>query len=85
MAHPCVIRKKAIEEDVYCDFYIPTGKAYIEYWAYEDDRKYIKRKEEKLRVYEKYGFQLIQLNEEDVKNLDDMLPRMLLKFGVQTY
>ena len=78
-------RKLPVEEDVYCDFYIPTGKVYIEYWGYENEKKYLRRKEEKLRIYEKYGFQLIQLNEEDVKNLDDVLPRMLLKFGVQTY
>ncbi len=78
-------RKLPIEEEMYCDFYIPTGKVYIEYWGYENEPKYLKRKEEKIRLYEKYGFSLIQLNEEDVKNLDDVLPRMLLKFGVQTY
>ncbi|KEQ12985.1 glycerol kinase [Endozoicomonas montiporae] len=78
-------RKLPIEEDVYCDFYIPTGKVYIEYWGYENDEKYQKRKEDKLKIYDKYGFSLIQLKDEDVKNLDDVLPRMLLKFGVQTY
>ena len=78
-------RKLPIEEEMYCDFYIPTGKVYIEYWGYENEPKYLKRKEEKIRLYEKYGFSLIQLNEEDVKNLDDVLPRTLLKFGVQTY
>lgn len=78
-------RKLPIEEDVYCDFYIPTGKVYIEYWGYENDEKYLKRKEEKLKIYEKYNLHLIQLNDEEVRNLDDILPRMLLKFGVQTY
>ena len=37
-------RKLPIEEDVYCDFYIPTGKVYIEYWGYENDPKYLARK-----------------------------------------
>ncbi|MGI9276924.1 MAG: hypothetical protein ACR2PT_19020 [Endozoicomonas sp.] len=78
-------RKLPIEEDVYCDFYIPTGKVYIEYWGYENDEKYLNRKEKKLQIYKKYGFSLIELNDEDVKNLDDILPRLLLKFGVQTY
>ena len=78
-------RKLPIEEDVYCDFYIPTGKVYIEYWGYENDEKYLARKKQKLEIYHKYGFHLIQLNDEDVKNLDDVLPRMLLKYGVQTY
>lgn len=78
-------RKLPIEEDVYCDFYIPTGKVYIEYWGYESDEKYLARKKQKLDIYSKYGFHLIQLNDDDVKNLDDVLPRMLLKYGVQTY
>lgn len=78
-------RKLPVEEDVYCDFYIPTGKVYIEYWGYENEQKYLKRKKEKLEVYNKYEFNLIELKEEDVQNLDDTLPRMLLKFGVKAY
>jgi hypothetical protein len=78
-------RKLPIEENVYCDFYIPTGKVYIEYWGYDKDPKYLARKEKKLAVYEKYGFKLIELCDADVQNLDDILPRLLLKFGVQAY
>lgn len=78
-------RKLPIEEDVYCDFYIPTGKVYIEFWGLEDDPKYRARKEKKLAIYEKYGFNLVQLGDADVQNLDDVLPRLLLKFGVQAY
>lgn len=40
-------RKLPIEEDVYSDFYIPKGKVYIEYWGYENNPKYLKRKKEK--------------------------------------
>ena len=78
-------RKLPIEEEMYCDFYIPTGKVYIEYWGYENDKKYADRKKVKIDLYRKYGFKLIELNDDDVKNLDDVLPRMLLKHGVQTY
>jgi hypothetical protein len=78
-------RKLPIEEEMYCDFYIPTGKVYIEYWGLENDPKYRDRKAQKLALYEKYGFNLIELNDADVQNLDDVLPRLLLKFGVQTY
>ncbi len=78
-------RKLPIEEDVYSDFYIPTGKVYIEYWGYENDSKYLHRKRIKQGIYKKYGFNLIELEDKDVQNLDDILPRMLLKFGVQTY
>lgn len=78
-------RKLPVEEDVYCDFYIPSGKVYIEYWGYEEDPKYLKRKREKLDVYARYGLNLIELKEADVQILDDVLPRLLLKFGVETY
>lgn len=78
-------RKLPIEEEVYCDFYIPTGKVYIEYWGYENDQKYLKRKEQKQEIYKKYGFKLIELEDKDVQNLDDVLPRLLLKHGVQSY
>jgi hypothetical protein len=78
-------RKLPIEENVFCDFYIPTGKVYIEYWENDDDPKYSARKEKKLAVYKKYGLKLIQLDDADVQNLDDILPRLLLKFGIQAY
>lgn len=78
-------RKLPIEEEMYCDFYIPTGKVYIEFWGYENDEKYLARKQEKLALYQKYNFNLIELTDKEVLNLDDILPRLLLKFGVQAY
>jgi len=78
-------RKLPIEEDVYTDFYIPTGKVYIEYWGYENEPKYLARKKKKIELYAKYGFNLIELQDKDVYNLDDILPRLLLKYGVQAY
>ncbi len=75
-------RKLPVEEEVYSDFYIPKGKVYIEYWGFSEDLKYLSRKEKKLEIYRKYGFRLIQLFDEDVKNIDDTLPRLLIGFGV---
>lgn len=77
-------RKLPIEEEVYCDFYIPAGKVYIEYWGFEKDARYLERKATKQALYAKYGFKLIELEDKDIENLDDVLPRMLLKFGVET-
>ncbi|WP_231514963.1 hypothetical protein [Oceanobacillus salinisoli] len=78
-------RKLPIEEDVYSDFYLPVGKVYIEYWGLENDPKYSQRKLDKLKIYEKYGFNLIELQDADIQNLDDILPKKLLKFGIQAY
>jgi hypothetical protein len=78
-------RKLPIEENVYCDFYVPTGKVYIEYWGYDNDPKYLARKEKKLAVYKNHGLKLIELHDTDIQNLDDILPRLFLKFGVKAY
>lgn len=75
-------RQLPIEEELYCDFYIPEGKVYIEYWGMESDPKYQARKKVKIDLYRKYNFHLIELSDEHIKNLDDFLPKMLLKFNV---
>jgi len=33
----------------------------------------------------KYGFNLIKLQDKDVQNLDDVFPKLLLKYGIQPY
>ncbi|BCL40248.1 hypothetical protein NSMS1_66950 (plasmid) [Nostoc sp. MS1] len=75
-------RKLPIEEEVYCDFYIPSGRVYIEYWGYEDNPEYLYRKQEKQHIYQKYEFNLIELTDEHIKNLDDLLPTKLRVFGI---
>ena len=75
-------KRVPIKEDIYCDFYIPKGKVYVEFWGYEDDEVYIKRKEQKIELYKKYNLNLIEIDNGKIGNLDDHLPRELLKFGV---
>ncbi|HWR33202.1 MAG TPA: hypothetical protein VN451_06745 [Chitinophagaceae bacterium] len=78
-------RKLPIEEDLFSDFFIPTENVYIEYWGMENDPKYLERKKVKLEIYKKYDFKLIELTDEDISNLDDHLPKKLLKFGIKVY
>lgn len=75
-------RRLPVEEEAYCDFYIPEGKVYIEYWGLENDPQYRARKETKLEIYRRHGLDLIELSDEQVKNLDDHLPRELLKRNI---
>jgi hypothetical protein len=74
-------RKVPVEEELYCDFWIPTGKVYIEYWGLED-QDYLRRREKKLSIYSKHDLNLIQLTDRDVSNIDDVLPAKLREFGV---
>ncbi|RLA21781.1 MAG: hypothetical protein DRQ61_07930 [Gammaproteobacteria bacterium] len=78
-------RKLPVEEEVYSDFYVPRGKVYIEFWGYDNNAKYLARKQKKQAIYQKYNFNLIELTDEEVLNLDDILPLMLLEYGVQAY
>lgn len=75
-------RKLPIEEDVYSDFFIPNGNVYIEYWGMEQNQ-YLIRKEEKLKIYEKYQYNLIQIDNDSINLIDDILPKQLIKHGVK--
>ena len=81
-------RRLNIEEECYCDFYIPHGPGrpqavYIEYWGLEGDQKYGERKKKKLELYRKNEIPLIELNDADIVNLDDVLARKLLQFKIK--
>ena len=74
-------RKLPVEEVVYCDFYLPTGRVYIEYWGLNDPG-YEASKQRKLEVYRRYNLNLIELTDKEVSNLDDHLPRLLLEYEI---
>jgi hypothetical protein len=78
-------KKLPVKEDLFCDFYLPQGKVWIEYWGYENKPEYLDRKKKKQAIYQKYGVNLIELTEKDIQNLDDVLPQKLLQFGIQLF
>lgn len=63
-------------ETMYCDFYIPSTNHYIEFWGLQD-KKYIKRKEEKLAFYKDHNLPLIEVHPEDLKRIDEVLNPLL--------
>lgn len=80
-------RKLPIDEDVYCDFYIPSGNGrpqavYIEFWGLENDTKYTERKNKKIEIYRREGLSLIELTDSDLQNIDDILAKKLRQFKV---
>lgn len=76
-------RQIPIEEALYCDFYIPAGNVYIEYWGMERDAKYQQRNAAKLAIYQQYSIGLIEITDTAIKHLDDFLPKHLIKYGVR--
>lgn len=90
LVHAYERKPPSIEEDMCSDFYIPSGNwrpqgVYIEYWGLENDEKYLDRKKKKIALYKENGLALIELNEWDIQNLDDVLPRKLLNFKIKVY
>ncbi|WP_299099457.1 hypothetical protein [uncultured Winogradskyella sp.] len=83
-------RKLPIAENVYCVFYIPAFKnqskgVYIEYLGIESSPRYLERKEEKLEIYNKYQFQLIELIDDEMQNIEEVLTQKLISFGITVY
>jgi hypothetical protein len=77
-------RRIPIEEEIYCDFFLPLSKVYIEYWGLEE-KDYLQRKEAKKWLYDKYQLHLIELFDEHIYHLDDRLPVLLKRFFPETY
>jgi len=71
-------RRMPVPEDAYADFFIPLGECYIEYWGL-DTAEYTERQKRKREIFKKYAFQVIELGEEDLTELDDRLPSQLLR------
>ncbi len=78
-------KRLPIREEVYSNFYLPRGNVYIECWGYERDSEYLYRKNDKIEIYNKHNFNLIGLLDDDIYNLDSILPKKLLQFGIQTF
>lgn len=87
IAHAYEKKLPNTDKIVYSDFHIPSGNGrpkavYIEYWGLENDEKYNERKKEKIEIYNQLGLTLIQLNDADIKNIEDSLQKYLLKHGI---
>ncbi|MDY2763078.1 hypothetical protein [Campylobacter sp.] len=78
-------KRLPIETEARCDFYVPACSAYIEYWGVQSDeaerKKYEKRKKEKIALYKKHALNLIEIDDKNIKNLEDFLQKELLKLG----
>ena len=76
-------RMKNYLEKSYILTFNGSESVYIEYWGMEEDDKYTKRKEIKKSVYKKEKLNLLELTNKHVENLDDYLPKFLLKYGIR--
>ena len=76
-------RKLPVEDDAICDFYLPQGEVYIEFWGKEDDPSYVNRMRNKQEVYKRHSLHLVSLTDTELLSLDDNLPRLLRPYGIR--
>ena len=77
-------RKIPIEEQIYCDFFLPQVReegVYVEYWGLEGEQEYENRKAQKLNIYNKHNLRLISISNRDLDNIDDVLSSRLKQDG----
>lgn len=65
------------------DFYLPGDDVYVEYWGMENSSheikvNYLKRKKEKIKIYNHYHLKLVSIYPKDLSNIDSIFPMKLL-------
>lgn len=78
-------RQLPIEEDVLGDFYLPSGKVYLQYWGSDSGPVTVNDQQQIRAIYQAHQFSLIEIFPEDIEQLDDVLPVKLREFGIKAY
>ncbi|UTW04570.1 hypothetical protein KDX31_06085 [Amphritea atlantica] len=82
ITHACD-KKLPLEASVRADFYLPQVRLFIEFWGSENDSSYLAEKMHKKALYEANNLAVIELQEGDLNQLDEVLPRQLRRFGLE--
>lgn len=72
-----------VADSARADFYLPQIRLFIEFWGSENDPSYLASKMRKKALYEASSLDVIELQEGDLKDLDEVLPRQLRRFGLE--
>ncbi|WP_353498801.1 glycerol kinase [Vibrio sp. CB1-14] len=78
-------RQLPIEQDVVSDFYLPTGKVYLQYWGSDSGPIESKMVEVTRTLYQQHDLPLIEVFPEEIEQLDSILPKKLKPFGIKAY
>ncbi len=78
-------RRLPTVEQAWGDFYLPEFHVYIEYWGSEQDSEAMAAKLAKRELYQQHKLAVIELTGDDMAQLDEVLPRLLLEHGLAVY
>ncbi|MCK5880371.1 MAG: hypothetical protein KAG18_00770 [Sinobacterium sp.] len=71
--------------DKVAGFYLPARKIYLDYWGMKNMRVSLSEKMERADFFKSQGLKYIEIGDDQLKELDDYLPKKLLQFGLQLY
>lgn len=78
-------RPLPISKEMISDFYLPSGKVYIQFWGTDSAPIAEDKRKATRKIYEEHGFGLIEITPEDIPNLDSVLPPLLRQYGIKAY
>jgi hypothetical protein len=82
LAH-AIRRALPIEELVYADFYVPIGNIFVDCWEEDIPAGELSGKFYKRELYKSLELRHLEIDANDSNNLDEVLGRGLLSFGVR--
>lgn len=68
-----------------CSFYLPVSRIYLDFWGFDNSSGSLSEKLARERYCQEQGLRHIELGDDDLKQLDEVLPRQLLQFGMQVH
>ena len=83
--HACGYELVAGKEKIRADFFLPELQLAIDIWSHADDAAALAVKLTKQEFYKKYGYDYIEILDENINQLDEHLARQLLSFGHAVY
>ncbi|MGB1322428.1 MAG: glycerol kinase [Vibrio gallaecicus] len=78
-------RPLPIQAETISDFYLPSGKVYLQYWGTDEGEVDPTKRQQISQIYQENGFHLIELFPDNIDNLDNVLPPLLKQYGIKAY
>jgi hypothetical protein len=76
---------RAGNEAIRSDFFLPELQICIDIWGASDNAATLTEKLDKQEFYKKHGYDFIELHDETIAQMDEVLAKQLLHFGLAVY
>lgn len=83
--HSCDYMLHAGSEKITVDFFLPELQVCIDIWGASDNAAVLTEKLNKQEFYKKYGYDFIELHDETITQIDEVLAKQLLGYGLAIY